>query len=165
MGLVDILIYGGIALMYNLLIHNVASLSYKDLQYDEKHQNTIIMLILFGGIGILVSKIITEQRIKYKNKYVSKGLYYGGFLLILTALFTNWEAVEDEMKLIFVTAIFGILIWYGQKRDENNEKIKEEDGKKNEEIITELVENKNNNQQKGEEINEDNIMGKVNSLE
>ena len=164
MGLVDISIYVGIALLYNLLIHNLASMSYKDLQYDEKHQNTIIMLIMFGGIGILVSKIINEKRIKYKNKYVSKGLYYGGILLIVTALFTNWESVEDEMKLLFVAGLFGFLIWFGQKREDSIEEKKKEEGKINEEIITEIVESKSKNQQQPEEINEDNIMEKVNDL-
>ena len=163
MGLIDISIYVGIALLYNLLIHNLASLSYKDLQYDEKHQNTIIMLIMFGGIGILISKIINEKRIKYKNKYVSKGLYYGGVLLIVTALLTNWDAVEDEMKLLFVAGLFGCLIWFGQKREESVEEKKKEEGKINEEIITEIVESKNNNQRL-EEVNEDDIMEKVNNL-
>lgn len=140
MGFVDIIIYVGIALMYNLLIHNLASISYKDLQYDEKHQNTIIMLILFGGIGMLVSKIMMEKRFtKYKNNYVSKGLYYGGILLILTALFASWDSIAEEMKLFMVAGLFGILIWYGYQREEKIEKVKAEEGKINEQIINDYV--------------------------
>lgn len=139
MGLFDIILYVSIAIMYNLFVHTLASISYKDSQYDEKHQNTIVMLILFGGIGILVSKIMDDKNKKYKNSFVSKGLYYGGILLILTALFANWESIVEEMKLFIVGGVFGCLIWYGYQRETSiNEKI-EEDRKINEEILSELV--------------------------
>lgn len=139
MGFIDTTLYVGIAIMYNLFVHNLASLSYKDLQYEEKHQNTIMMLILFGGIGIIISKIITEKYKKYNNSFVSKGLHYGGVLLLLTALFTNWENIAEEMKLLMVTSVFMGLVWYGYKRENAVDKKKELDGKLNEAIISEMI--------------------------
>jgi len=125
--------------MYNLFIHNLASISYKDLQYEEKHQNTIVMLVLFGGIGILISKIMDDKNKKYKNSFVSKGLYYGGILLIITAVFANWESIAEEMKLFVLAGSLGLLVWYSHRRETNIIKKKEEDGKLNEEILNELV--------------------------
>lgn len=145
MGFVDIILYVSIAIMYNLFVHNLASLSYKDLQYEEKHQNTIVMIILFGGIGILVSKIMNDKHKKYKNSFVSKGLYYGGILLIATALFANWETIVEEMRLLFFAGVLGLLIWYGYQREnriDKVKKIKEDDAKINEEVISEIVNGK-----------------------
>jgi hypothetical protein len=139
MGFIDVTLYISIAIMYNLFVHNLASLSYKDLQYEEKHQNTIIMLVLFGGIGILISKIMTEKCKQYNNTFVSKGLYYGGILLLLTALFANWENITEELKLLMVTGIFIFLVWYGYQRETTIEKKKELDGKLNEEIISQVI--------------------------
>ena len=106
---VDIFIYTSIAIMYNLFVHNLASITYQDLQYEEKHNSTIIMLIIFGAIGIAISKIINKHK-KYNNKYAKNGLYYGGILLIITALLTNWSDIGGEFRLIGVGIIFGLLI-------------------------------------------------------
>lgn len=125
--------------MYNVLVHNIASLSYKDYQYKEKHTNSLIMLILFGGIGILISKIINERNKDLKNSYVSTGLYWGGILLLLTAIIASWDDLAEEIKLIGIAGIFGLLIWYGYSRDTKNIKKKEAEGKINEEILNELI--------------------------
>lgn len=143
MGFLDITLYVGIAIMYNLFVHNLASITYKDLQYEDKQKNTIIMLILFGGFGILIAKMITEKFTQYNNLYVSNGLFYGGVLLILTALFANWDTIAQEMRFIMITGIFAGLVWYGYRREENIVKKKEEDGKVNEDIIDKLVANPN----------------------
>lgn len=144
MGFVDTILYISIGIIYNLFVHNLASLSYKDLQYEEKHQNTIVMIILFGGIGILVSKIMNDKYKKYKNSFVSKGLYYGGIILIFTALFANWETIAEEMKLLFFAGALALLVWYGYKRENTIDKVKkkkDEDAKINEEVISEIVNN------------------------
>jgi uncharacterized membrane protein len=125
--------------MYNLFVHNLASVSYKDNQYEEKHQNTIIMLILFGGIGILISKIMDDKNKDLKNSFVSKGFYYGGIILIVTSIFANWESITEELKLFVVAGILGFLIWYGYNREKSLKNRKIQEGKINEEIISNLV--------------------------
>lgn len=135
----DIVLYISVALLYNLLIHNIASLTYKDLPYNEKVANITIMLILFGGIGILLSKLINERNKELKDSFVSKGLFWGGVLLIITAIFANWNKINEEVKLLSIAGLFGGLIWYGYKRNKDALKKKEEEGKLNAEIINELV--------------------------
>lgn len=88
---------------------------------------------------------MNDKHKKYKNSFVSKGLYYGGLLLLLTALFANWEAIAEETKLLFFAGILALLIWYGYKRENNIDKVKkkkDEDAKINEEVISEIVGNK-----------------------
>ncbi len=137
MKIVDIILYVSIALMYNIIVHNIASVAYKDQQYEEKHTNTIIMLILFGGIGIIISKLLTTKFPSYDNVYLNYGLYYGGILLILTAVFSNWNKITEEMKFIVLGLLFGVLIWFGYKKDSKEKK--EKATKINEKVISELV--------------------------
>lgn len=139
MAIFDVVLYISVALLYNLLIHNIASLSYKDLPYNEKVASTTIMLILFGGIGILLAKLINERNKELKDSFVSKGLFWGGILLIITAIFANWDKINEEVKLLSIAGLLGGLIWYGYRRNKNIIKKKEEEGKINEEIINELV--------------------------
>lgn len=139
MGFMDIILSGGIAIMFNLFVHNLASMTYRDLQYDEKNYNTIIMIILFGGFGILIAKLLHEKYKQYDNPYVTNGLFYGGIILIFTSLFANWDMIAQEMRFILVTAIFSVLVWYGYKRNTAIEEKKEEEGKLNEAVITKLI--------------------------
>ena len=139
MGFFDTALIISIALMYNALVHFICSASYKDLQYEEKNSNSVVMLILFGGLGILVAKILNEKNKELEESSVSKGLYYGGILLILTSIFANWENIAEELKLLAVAGILGGLIWFGYKKDKTKIKKKEIESKINEEILNELV--------------------------
>lgn len=119
MSITDIIIYVSIAIVYNLFVHNFASSSYKDCQYEEKHQNTIIMIVLFGAIGIIVAKIMEKnlKNNKKKTSNIANGLYYGGILLLLTALIANWDSVVEETKMFIAAGILGCLIWYGYQKE------------------------------------------------
>ena len=117
MGFLDIILYSGIAIAYNLFVHNLASMTYEDLQYDEKQEGTLVLLVIFGIMGIAISKLFIEKKKKYKNSVVSKGLFYGGILLILTAIFSNWENMAEQIKFFIISIIFVYLIWYGYKKD------------------------------------------------
>ncbi|ARF09543.1 hypothetical protein Indivirus_1_166 [Indivirus ILV1] len=139
MGFFDIVLYISVALLYNLLIHSLASISYRDLPYNEKLANSTIMLILFGGIGILISKLIDERNKELKNSFVSKGLYFGGILLIVTAIFANWDKITEEIKLFTIAGLLGGIIWYGYNKNKQELKRKEIEGKLNEKIINDLV--------------------------
>lgn len=139
MGFFDTALIISIALMYNLLIHNLAAVSYKNEQYEVKLQNTIVMLILFGGLGILVAKILRERNPDLEESFVGKGLYYGGILLILTSIFANWENISEELKLLGIAGILGGLIWYGYNKDKTTIRKKKIEAKINEEILDELV--------------------------
>jgi len=138
MKIIDYIIIIGIAIIYNIFVHNIASLSYRELQYEDKHQNTIIMITLFGALGIIVSKFIIDKNKKYHNDYASKGLFLGGTILLITALYANWDYMTEELKLLFIGFVFMYLIWWGYKREKD--KV---DGKINEKIIDDILEEKN----------------------
>lgn len=116
----DIFVFASIAIVYNIFVHNLASITYEDLQYKDKQDNTIIMILIMGIFSIVISKILSQNK-KYNNKYVRNGLYYGGLLLILTVLFTNWADIGPELRLVGIGAILGGLILYGYKIDNNKD--------------------------------------------
>lgn len=111
MGFTDLLIYVSIAIVYNLFVHNLASLMFQDQQFDDKQNNTTIMLLVFGFGGIMAPYLMKKFK-KYKNKHVSKGLKWGGLLMILTALFVNWDDFGNELRLACFGLLFAGLVWY-----------------------------------------------------
>lgn len=117
MALLDIIITITIAIMYNLLVHSIASAGFKDMQYSEKQQNTIIMMVIFGAIGVLVSKYL-EKKNKIQTN-ISKGLLYGGILLVIMAIMINWSDIASELRMFVIVLIFGIIVWYDYYRNNN----------------------------------------------
>lgn len=111
----QLFILSAIAIMYNLFVHSTASVMYRDYPYIEKHSNTILFIVIAGIIGIAISKLLLNDNKKYKNSVLSKGMFYGGVLLIATAIIANWEDATDEMKIGSVGCGLFFLIWLSYK--------------------------------------------------
>ena len=115
MGIIDNTFAGLIAVFYNVFVHHIASMIYKDLPYSEKIKYISTFLIIMGIVGIVVGKIILKDNQKYKDSVVSKGLGFGGIILILTSIFSNWENINDDKKLIITALSLGALIYIAHK--------------------------------------------------
>ena len=113
MSIFDITLAFSIVIVYNIFVHILASISFKDEQFEEKQKNTTLMLIIFGVVGIVASILLFEQY--YSNKIVSNGLFYGGIILIITAILANWSNISTIMKLALAGLALGLLIWYSFK--------------------------------------------------
>ena len=59
------------------------------------------------------------MNIMIKNKNISNGLYYGGILLLITALIGNWDSIVEETKMFITAGVLICLIWYGYHRETN----------------------------------------------
>lgn len=122
----DVIIYALIAIVYNIFAHNFANTIYQDYQYNEKCQNTLIMIVVFGCAGILISKVV-ESKNDNKKTNISKGLFYGGCLLLLTAFIANWDSIIEESKMFITSGLLLGLLWYAYVRDTQqnaNKKLK-----------------------------------------
>lgn len=143
MNFTDISLVAAIAIVYNIFVHHVASIASKDMQYDDKYNQTVVIVVVFGGLGILLSKIMEKENEKKKGKseynYIINGLYYGGILLMLTAIFVNWGSMVDEMQLFLIGAVLVGLVWYSYGKGKTVQEKKDVDGKINEKIIDELA--------------------------
>jgi len=100
-----------------MFFHRLANILYTDLVYEERYNNTIAFLFLIGIMGMVLGKIIDSKLQKYSNIIVSKGIFMGGCLLILSVVINNWHYMEEVSKLLALGGIFGICIMYAYKNN------------------------------------------------
>jgi len=112
MKFLDFFVYIIIAISYNLFIHQISAILYKDLSFEDKFNNSLILLFISGILGIIIAKLILKKEQNYKESPVSIGFCIGGIILILTTIIVNWENMNDEIKLCISCFTFGTIIWY-----------------------------------------------------
>lgn len=105
----NIIIYIIIALLYNFFVHNLASVMYKDLQFDEKQSRTIMLIMIFGCVGIVVGKLYEPR-----NKFAGNGLILGGIFLLLTVLINYWSSIDDSIKLFGTAGLLILAAYFGK---------------------------------------------------
>jgi uncharacterized membrane protein len=120
MGMLNLTVSTVIAIFYNLFVHHLTSMLFKNDAYQDKINKSITFLLISGIIGVVMSKTIFEKNDpksdKAKETYVvSNGLWLGGILLIITSIFVNWQDLSDEIKLIMVFVTLVSLIYYSKK--------------------------------------------------
>lgn len=116
MGLLNITVSTTIALVYNLFVHHLTSMMFKNNEYYEKINKSITFILVSGVFAVVMSKLIyTSKNKKHKPSVVSNGLWLGGLLLITTSIFINWQSVSDDLKLLMVGATLFGLIWYSRE--------------------------------------------------
>ncbi len=136
MNIFDRTTYMLIALLYNVFVHILTSRIYESAPYNEKHANSVVFLIIAGIAGIVISKVFLEYYKEYRNHVVSTGIYTGGIILILTALFSNWDTVSSEYKLALsgIALILIILCSYHKSNKKTHKKIRKKIRKKSSKI-------------------------------
>ncbi len=130
MGLLDNTVVICIALVYNFFVHYMASTLYKNSNYHEKNQGTNSLLIVAGIAAMVVSKVILKEGQKYRDSVVSKGLMFGGFLLLLTVSLISWGTVSDETRLLITGAGFAGLLFFANKFFDNSSSKQKSSNKK-----------------------------------
>lgn len=125
MNLFDKGVYITIAICYNLFIHHVTNVLYKDLPFDEKFDKSITFIFVAGIFAIVVSKLI--QKDSFSDSVLCMGFFIGGILLILTSMWANWDHMNDDMRIIISIIIFSGILWYAYRYDSTKEKISSQD--------------------------------------
>jgi len=118
MKIIDGIVSFSIAIIYNMFIHHFISMICKDLSYEEKYYRSLSFVFITGIFALIVSKIYV------KHNTVKKGLFYGGLLLIITGIFTNWTGMTEQLKLIVSGSILVGLIWYSHSKLDKEKKAK-----------------------------------------
>lgn len=115
MNLFDKSVYITIAICYNLFIHHIVNIMYKDLPFDEKFDKSISFIFVAGILAIVLSKLI--QKDSFTESVLCMGFFIGGVLLVLTSLWVNWDNLSDEMRMVLSISVFGAILWYAYKYD------------------------------------------------
>jgi len=120
MGLLNITVSTSIAILYNLFVHHMASIMFKDASYEDKINKSIIFILIAGVIAVIMSNLLFEPTKKTKSgrsstSVISSGLWLGGILLIITSIFVNWQTLSDDIKLLMIGVTLLALIYYSKR--------------------------------------------------
>ena len=120
MGLLNITVSTSIAILYNLFVHHMASIMFKDNTYEDKINKSVIFILIAGVMGVVMAKLLFEESVdktktKVKQSVIGSGLWLGGILLIITSIFVNWQTLSDDIKLLMIGVTLVALIYYSKK--------------------------------------------------
>lgn len=115
MRILKIIIFLSIAILYNIFIHYLANMMYKDLPYEEKFKKSNVFLLIAGILGIILSILVLKKNKKYKDSIISIGLGIGGSLLIIISIVSNWENISNAIKIWTSGLCLIGLIWVANK--------------------------------------------------
>lgn len=127
MSFFDKAVYISIAIFYNLFVHHLVNSFYKTLPFEEKFNKSTTFIFIAGIFGIVLSKIFLKDEQSYTNSVLSMGFGIGGILLMLTAVWVNWENLSDDIKLCLSAFAFGLIIWYAHRYDTKKDEDEDED--------------------------------------
>ncbi len=113
--MLNIVIIIVIAIAFNIFIHAMVTILYKNLPYHERQHNGIVFMIVAGIFGIVVAKMYLDKNEKYRNSNVSKGIAYGSIVLIISGAMANWEKLDGGFKLLVSGAALFLVIWLSYK--------------------------------------------------
>ncbi len=124
MGFLNTIVIIVIAICYNLFIHYIPNVIFSGMPFDDKYNKTLYFIFVAGLVGIVISKLLVKEGQEYKKSVVSMGLSVGGFLLLITALITNWENMGDGIKLLISGGLFLAIVYYGYNYYDNKDNKK-----------------------------------------
>jgi len=130
MGLLNITVSTSIAILYNIFVHHMTSIMLKDATYEEKVNKSVVFILIAGIMGVVMSNLLFEDDTKKGASVISNGLWLGGILLIISAIFVNWQSLSDDIKLVMIGVTFVALIYYSKRsleREDEYENVTELD--------------------------------------
>lgn len=108
-----------IGLLYNILIHKLGEILNDNLEYNIKIQRNLILVFIGGIIGLIVAHYIFVKQMRFKNRSISYGLYFGSTLLLFHTLFYNWNVLANDTKLFIIIFALVFLIIYAYTNNTN----------------------------------------------
>jgi hypothetical protein len=93
-----------IGILYPFFFNKLASVILNNPSSEDTSTTKFILLMVAGVVGIIGSGY-------FPSRATALGLALGGFLTILTAVFMNWDKMNDAMKLGITGASLALLIY------------------------------------------------------
>jgi uncharacterized membrane protein YhaH (DUF805 family) len=110
-----------VAILYNMAAHYTVSNSTKELPYHDKINKTAMAIIVAGILAIIFAKKIEDKDKDINKQVVSRGLWYGGLLLVITPVVGIWTSTTFDMQLITLVILLGGIIWLSNRYIEPTE--------------------------------------------
>lgn len=97
--------------IYVIFINKSVSLFLSDMTYGDRFQQSILIIFMIAILSLTLAYTVFSKHDVYKNDVVKLGLTFGSIWIIFHSLFINWNIINEEMKLLVIGVIFGIIIW------------------------------------------------------
>lgn len=134
----DILLGAFIGIIFSVFVHKLSDVLFSGTPFKEKQQKILVMLFIVAIVAIVIAQTLFTYSKTFKNRAVRLGLTFGSVLLLFHTLFTNWNTMSNDTKLLIFGISLGGLIWYGYKSsgesDEGNKKTSVKKLKNKEEV-------------------------------
>ena len=101
-----------IAILYNMFFHKLPNIIFQDLQYSEKYNKTISLLLVSGIAAVVLNRLSIPE-----NYRIRAGIGLGGLMLIFSALTNNWKNMQDMVKLSLIIIIFIFITLQSYKKN------------------------------------------------
>lgn len=115
MTLFDQIVAVTVAVSYNMMSHCIVSGVTKDLSYDNKISKTVIAIVVAGVLAIVIAKKIEDKEGDRDKQVLSRGLWYGGLLLVITPVVAQWTGVTFDMQMVTLVLLLGGIVWASGK--------------------------------------------------
>lgn len=127
-----------LSFVYVVLVNKSISLFLSDLTYSEKFQQSMLIIFMIAILSLALAYTVFSSHELYKNNIIKIGLTVGGIWIMFHSLFINWNNINEEIKLLVIGVIFGLIIWFSyshhnQQKLEKEKKLKDEKIKKKKE--------------------------------
>jgi hypothetical protein len=114
------LLYVPFSVLYGFFLVKVANLWYSQCPTSEKNKKTLLLLTVGGIIGLVLYKVLQNEDSSVYNPTLSTGLGLGGIFVMLYALTTYWNYINEQNKTIIFGGILAAFIWYSYKLNSEN---------------------------------------------
>jgi hypothetical protein len=102
------------SIIYNSFFYQIINILYKNIPFEEKKNKSVILLVIGGIIGIVLTNLHFEQ-IDNDYKPIKLGIRYGSYFLLVSTFINYYELMNNETRLFFTISIFSSIIYYYKK--------------------------------------------------
>lgn len=104
-----------IAIIYNMFVHYTISGTTKELPYQDKVTKSTIAILVAGVLSIIFAKKIEDNDRDITKQVLSRGMWYGGLLLIVTPIVAGMSGTTFELQIITLMLALGGIIWLSNR--------------------------------------------------
>jgi len=106
-----------LALCYNLLAHCINGNLYDDMDFVDKHNYSIITLMLLGIVALVISKLIYNRinktdSINFADSVLCMGFAISALLLFITTVLIDWNNLNEITQVIIMSLTIIAISYY-----------------------------------------------------
>lgn len=128
----DIILGIPLGIIYNILIRKLVEVLYSNTPVDIKSSKTILTYLGCAVLGLIMSRIIFGEDGVLENGIMYTGVIFGSIILLVLTIITDWDKMDNSIKLILFGMLFGLCVWFSYylKRSNNRRVIASRKSKK-----------------------------------